>query len=158
MTEIGEVESSLKSIYGEKWREALLVHLLIGLGRNITRRSRTTRSRREELVARHRPADEGGTLTTPQGRELRFYYMNKDAEQRNRVAESLTNAFGKTNTKYVHHREYGKDRFVTGTLPEVTGHALRGAGATTHEVARQDPEAPAFILQGSKEMNREYLK
>ncbi|WXG44224.1 MAG: hypothetical protein WED04_09345 [Promethearchaeati archaeon SRVP18_Atabeyarchaeia-1] len=42
MTEIGrEVEISLKTSYGNKWREGLLVHLLIGLGRSIIGRSQT---------------------------------------------------------------------------------------------------------------------
>jgi len=59
MTEIGEeVEASLKSIYGEKWREALIVHILIGLGRNIIERSRTPNS--SEVVHRRRSDEDIG--------------------------------------------------------------------------------------------------
>jgi hypothetical protein len=39
MKEIGkEVESSLRLTYQDKWKEALLVHLLIGLGRSLKKR------------------------------------------------------------------------------------------------------------------------
>lgn len=61
MTEIGaKVETSLKSTYGEKWREALLVHILIGLGRSIMELSRTPSARGGKQLVRHKCADEIG--------------------------------------------------------------------------------------------------
>jgi hypothetical protein len=43
MTTIGrETETTLKSIYGKKWKQGLLVHILIGLGRSLTRQSESS--------------------------------------------------------------------------------------------------------------------
>ncbi len=99
-----------------------------------------------------------GTLTTPKGRGPRFSYRNKDEEQRNRVAESLTNVFGEVNTKYIHYTDHGWEKSVLTTLPEIIGHALQRAGAITGEVVKQNPDIPTFIQQGTKEMKREWLK
>jgi hypothetical protein len=85
-----------------------------------------------------------------------FSYANNDAEQRNRIAESLTNVFGRAN---ILNRELdnAKDaRVLTST--EVIGHALMRAGAIPVEIIVQNPDIPTLILQGSKEMKREWLR
>jgi hypothetical protein len=99
-----------------------------------------------------------GTLYTTEGRGPRFSYRNNDEEQRNRVAESLRNVFGEINTKYIHYTEYGRDRSLITTLPEIVGHVLMRAGAVSGEVIKQNPDIPTFIRQGTKEMKQEYMR
>lgn len=99
-----------------------------------------------------------GTLYTPEGRGPRFSYRNNDEEQRNRVAQSLTNVFGEVNTKYIHYTEHGRDRSLITTLPEIVGHVLKRAGAISGEVVKQSPDIPTFIRQGTIEMKRGWLR
>jgi hypothetical protein len=99
-----------------------------------------------------------GTLYTVEGRGPRFSYRNNDEEQRNRVAQSLTNVFGEINTKYIHYTERGRDRSLLTTLPEIVGQVLVRAGAVSGEVVKQNPAVPTFIQQGIRELKREYLR
>ncbi|WXG46008.1 MAG: hypothetical protein WED05_04985 [Candidatus Atabeyarchaeum deiterrae] len=97
-----------------------------------------------------------GSLSATQGRGPRFVYTNNDAEQRTRVIASLTNVFGRPNILI---REYDDGRAATvRATTEVIGCALRRSGAIAGEVVTQNPDIPTFILQGSKEMKREWLK
>ncbi len=97
-----------------------------------------------------------GSLSETQDRGPRFEYINNDAEQRTRIVESLTNVFGRPNILI---REYDHGRAATvRTSTEVIGYALRRSGAITGEIVTQNPDIPTFILQGSKEMKREWLK
>jgi hypothetical protein len=61
MTAIGrEIEVSLKSVYGKRWRQGLLVHVLIGLGRSMTKQNRSpTRTICEDPPSYDEPQEEG---------------------------------------------------------------------------------------------------
>jgi hypothetical protein len=97
-----------------------------------------------------------GTLSKSIGRGPRFQYYNSDPEQRTRIVESLKRIFGGTN---IINREYNDGR-VARVRPttEVIGHVLMRAGGMAGEVARKNPDIPNFILQGSNQMKREWLR
>ncbi len=96
-----------------------------------------------------------GTNCTPEGRGPEFDYANNDLECRNRVEESLREVFGRAN---IVNKEY-----ETGEVPKVRtstyiiGQTLERAGAVIGEVIEQNPHVPTFILEGSREMKREWL-
>jgi hypothetical protein len=97
-----------------------------------------------------------GTLPEFKGRGPRFLYYNSDTEQRTRIEQSLKNIFGSAN---IINREYADGR-VARVRPttEVIGHVLLRAGGMAGDVARKNPDIPTFIMQGSKEMKREWLR
>jgi transcriptional regulator with XRE-family HTH domain len=97
-----------------------------------------------------------GSIHTPQHAGPRFDYTNKDAEQRNRIAESLTNVFGRPN---ILNREYDDGRIARlRATTDIVGHALQRSGAITGRIILQNPDIPTFIRHGSTEMKREWLK
>jgi hypothetical protein len=97
-----------------------------------------------------------GSLSVCQGQGSRFEYRNNDAEQRNRVVESLSHVFGRAN---ILKREYDDGRVsrVRATT-DIIGYVLQRSGAVTGEITTRNPDIPTFILQGSREMKREWLK
>lgn len=97
-----------------------------------------------------------GSLYVSQGKGPIFDYGNNDAEQRNRIVESLTNIFGKANILDREQSSGEAARVRTSTY--VIGYALQRSGAITGEIVRKNPDIPTFILQGSKEMKREWLR
>ncbi|WXG46090.1 MAG: helix-turn-helix transcriptional regulator [Candidatus Atabeyarchaeum deiterrae] len=97
-----------------------------------------------------------GSIHTPKGAGPRFDYTNKDAEQRNRIAESLTNVFGRPN---ILDREYTDGRIArVRATTDIVGHVLQRSGAITGRIILQNPDIPTFIRNGSIEMKREWLK
>ncbi|WXG43316.1 MAG: hypothetical protein WED04_04625 [Promethearchaeati archaeon SRVP18_Atabeyarchaeia-1] len=97
-----------------------------------------------------------GSLYVSQGKGPVFDYGNNDANQRKRIAESITNVFGEARIL-----NRGKVRALCGrvrTSTYVIGRTLQRSGAIAGEIVRQNPEIPAFILQGSKELKREWLR
>jgi hypothetical protein len=99
-----------------------------------------------------------GTLYMPKDRGPLFEYTNQDAEQRSRVVESLTNIFGKVNVPIRERDRSGSRKVEAWTSTEIIGHVLRRAGAVTGVVVEQNPDIPLFILRGSEEMKREWLR
>nr|MDO8098480.1 hypothetical protein [Candidatus Njordarchaeota archaeon] len=53
-----DVEASLKSLYGDRWREGLVVFLLIGLGRSKMKRTPTPVSAYFQTLGMSEPANE----------------------------------------------------------------------------------------------------
>jgi len=96
-----------------------------------------------------------GTNCAPRGRGPVFDYANNDLECRNRVEESLREIFGGANVinKESDTGEVAKVR----TSTYIVGQTLERAGAVTGEVIEQNPHVPTFILEGSREMKREWL-
>nr|MDO8135279.1 hypothetical protein [Candidatus Njordarchaeum guaymaensis] len=96
-----------------------------------------------------------GTNCAPEGRGPRFDYANNDAEQRNRVIESLENVFGGAN---ILNREYDNGEVAkVRTSTDVIGHVLERAGAVTGEIVDKNPHIPTWIREGSTENKREWL-
>nr|MDO8099161.1 hypothetical protein [Candidatus Njordarchaeota archaeon] len=96
-----------------------------------------------------------GSLSASRGRGPTFEYKNTDAEQRNRIAESLTNVFGKAN---INTTEDKNEVPRVRTSTEVIGYVLQRSGAIAGEITVKNPDIPTFIRQGSIEMKREWIK
>lgn len=72
-----EVVTSLRSLYGEKWREGLLVHILIGLGRSLMERSQVTKSPQCEKLTSYseKPDQDEGAISELQENPLAYVHM-----------------------------------------------------------------------------------
>jgi transcriptional regulator with XRE-family HTH domain len=96
-----------------------------------------------------------GSTHTPKHAGPRFEYTNKDAEQRNRIAESLRNVFGEAN---IIDRVYDDGRIPRlRATTDIVGHTLQRSGTITGRIILQNPDIPAFIWNGTLEMKREWL-
>jgi len=97
-----------------------------------------------------------GSLSVSQDGELRFVYTNNDAEQRDRIVESLTNVFGRANMP--NREEYNDKSAKVRTSTDIIGRVLQRSGAVTGKIIKQNPDIPTFIREGSTEMKREWLR
>jgi len=80
-----ETEDSMKSIYGDKWRQALFIHLIIGMGRIIADRIRAIDPRSEQKAQDKEQPDEKPKATTRIEQNPLAYARSKSR----RVAEIL---------------------------------------------------------------------
>jgi hypothetical protein len=96
-----------------------------------------------------------GTNCAPEGRGPRFDYANNNAEQRNRIVESLENVFGGAN---ILNREYDNGEVPkVRTSTDIIGYVLERAGAVTGSIMERNPDVPIWIQQGSIELKHEWL-